>query len=265
MRGQKIYALWRGGDASTVTSSATPIWTNHQVYPSQLLYATADSTGLVYTIATSLSATTVGTSSTLALPASTITFGTQAPQANWGSPQASQVDINSGGLTYSYPFNLPPGPGGFTPPVMLTYASGSVAESHNLQAAAPWVGEGWNLSLGSISWAQENVTPGGTNRLENVWNITDATGISGQLIPPDLFLPEILFIPHPPIFLHPISGIRLRRAMRKSTSLLTIAVILAGGSILLTASLKSLAVPLMRSIPTSIVRGIKSSGAGIWI
>ncbi len=68
----------------------------------------------------------------------------------------------------------------------LTYSSGSVDESHNLQAGAPWVGEGWNLSMGSISWSQENVTPGGTNHIENVWNFNDPNGISGQLIPPNL-------------------------------------------------------------------------------
>lgn len=30
------------------------------------------------------------------------------------------------------------------------------------------------------------MTPGGTNRIENVWRISDPSGISGQLIPPDL-------------------------------------------------------------------------------
>jgi RHS repeat-associated protein len=59
------------------------------------------------------------------------------------------------------------------------------------------VGEGWNLDLGSISFSQENVTPGGTNRLENVWHINDSFGISGQLIPPDLNASTTPLVPSP--------------------------------------------------------------------
>ncbi len=41
--------------------------------------------------------------------------------------------------------------------------------------------------MGSISWSQENVLAGqGQTHLENIWNINDPSGISGQLIPPDL-------------------------------------------------------------------------------
>jgi RHS repeat-associated protein len=122
----------------------------------------------------------------LAVSPSNLTFGTEAPQAVWAKPQDFQVSLNAGGLTYTYPLTLPPGPGGFVPDLNLSYSSAAVNENHNVQAAATWAGEGWNLSLGSISWAQEDVTPGGTNRMENVWTINDVNGISGQLIPPDL-------------------------------------------------------------------------------
>jgi hypothetical protein len=55
-----------------------------------------------------------------------------------------------------------------------------------VQAPASWVGEGWNLTLGSISWSQQNVTEdSGIATWENVWNINDPNGLSGQLIPPD--------------------------------------------------------------------------------
>jgi hypothetical protein len=118
--------------------------------------------------------------------ANTVGFNTQAPQATWGKPTDFQVGLNSGGLNYSYPLDLPPGPGGFQPDLSLNYASGSVNENHGWQPASPWVGQGWNLDLGSISWAQENVTPNGNPTLENVWHINDGSGISGQLIPPDV-------------------------------------------------------------------------------
>src|SRR5260221_4960514 len=185
VRGQPVYAILRGGDASTLLAGAAPTTAakNQPSTASRLLLATGDTTGLVWSVSSNL---TVDTRSSFALTASTITFRTQAPQATWGNPQDFQVDLNSGGLMYTYPLDFPPAPGGFTPTMPLTYSSGAVDENHNLQSAAPWVGQGWNLSLGSISWSQENVTPGGTNRLENIWTINDPTGISGQLIPPDL-------------------------------------------------------------------------------
>jgi hypothetical protein len=64
--------------------------------------------------------------------------------------------------------SLPAGPGGFQPSLPLNYSSGSVNENHGWQSASPWVGQGWSLDLGSINWAQENVTPNGTATLENV-------------------------------------------------------------------------------------------------
>ena len=185
--GQKVYAIVRAGDPSTLLSGlpSTASLSTSQSAITQMLEATPDRTGLAYSISSNLTGTS-NASQSFALSNSSITFGTQAPQALWGTPQVSQVDLNSGGLMYTYPLNLPPGPGGFTPSLALRYTSGSVDESHNLQASAPWVGEGWNLSLGSITWNQENVTPGGTNHIENVWQINDPSGISGQLIPPNL-------------------------------------------------------------------------------
>jgi hypothetical protein len=97
-----------------------------------------------------------------------VAFNTQAPQATWGTPTMPQVGLNAGGLNYSYPLSLPAGPGGFQPSLPLNYSSGSVNENHGWQSASPWVGQGWSLDLGSINWAQENVTPNGTATLENV-------------------------------------------------------------------------------------------------
>ncbi|HVB22203.1 MAG TPA: hypothetical protein VNG51_09685, partial [Ktedonobacteraceae bacterium] len=206
IKGQEVYALWHTGDVSMLLTGLTPpkvkptLSLTQKSVPSssstsKLLPATGDATGLIWSIASNLSSDMhVHT----ALSSSTITFGTQAPQANWGSPQDFQVDLNAGGLSYTYPLVIPPGPGGFAPPLNLTYSSGSVNESHNLQAAAPWVGEGWNLSLGSVSWSEENVTLGGTNQLESIWSISDPTGISGQLIPPDVNASTVSpYVPNP--------------------------------------------------------------------
>ena len=193
VRGQVIYALWRPSDASTLMSGFPPafsssITTSPHSSPtptpgpaatmtpaatprptaspspvpppsppaSQLLVASGDKTGLVWSVSTALSphARTADPNTFTALPASTVSFNTQAPQALWGTPTDFQVDLNSGGLMmYRYPLDLPPGPGGLDPNLTLAYNSGAVDESHNLQAAAPWVGEGWNLDLGSISFS----------------------------------------------------------------------------------------------------------------
>ena len=181
--GQQVYAILHDGNPALLPGAA-PTAASQPATTSRLLVASPDASGLIYRVSTNLT-TGAGLSSSLTPAASSVTFGTQAPQALWGTPQTSQVDLNSGGLSYTYPLALPPGPGGLLPALALTYSSGAVNESHNLQATAPWVGEGWNLSLGSISWSQENVTPGGTNHLENVWQFNDPGGISGQLIPPN--------------------------------------------------------------------------------
>jgi hypothetical protein len=94
-----------------------------------------------------------------------VAFGTSAPQATWGTPTDVQV-----GLNYSYPSGL----GGLQPSLALNYSSGSVDENHGWQSASPWVGQGWSLDLGSVSWSQENVTPNGSPTLENVWHISDS-------------------------------------------------------------------------------------------
>lgn len=77
------------------------------------------------------------------------------------------------------------------PNITLAYNSGAVSEQHSPQGAAGWVGEGWSMSLGSISWAEHNVWPtcAGTscyNTWQGTWNLTDPFGTSTELIPPNL-------------------------------------------------------------------------------
>ncbi|MDQ2714974.1 MAG: hypothetical protein M3Z08_08715 [Chloroflexota bacterium] len=187
LQGQTVYAFWDGSQSAPATTGNSGTSGQGGQKPTSLK-TSADPARTSWSVSTTLSnavSTHLQAQATLpALANSSVTFGTAAPQASWGTPTDFQVGLNAGGLSYNYPLDLPPGPGGLTPPVSLNYNSGSVNESHNVQAAATWVGEGWSLGLGSISWSTRNVTPGGTNRIENVWTINDPSGISGQLIPP---------------------------------------------------------------------------------
>ncbi len=208
VQGQAVYTIW-----NAVLGSATPpvIPTPHtQTATGQgglsgimplastnerptLTSATSSPNGLDWSVQSSFapasgsspSANASSTSPAAAAPASSIAFNTQAPQATWGTPTETQVALNAGGLSYTYPLTLPPGPGSFQPPLSLAYSSGSVNENHGWQSASPWVGQGWSLDMGEISWAQENVTPNGTAEIENVWHISDPSGLGGQSIPPD--------------------------------------------------------------------------------
>ncbi len=117
-----------------------------------------------------------------------VSFDTDAPVAAFGAPDPFTVDLNAGALTMSLPLDLPPGPGGFTPPVSLAYSSAGVSEQHGIQAGASWVGEGWNVSLGSISWSEQDVTAGCNcaANWENKWELSDPFGTSAELIPPNI-------------------------------------------------------------------------------
>ena len=75
-----------------------------------------------------------------AVSSSTVTFSTQTPEASWGTPSDFQVGMNSGSISYSYPFSIPTG--GLVPPLSMSYSSKSVNGSYNPQATSPWLGEG---------------------------------------------------------------------------------------------------------------------------
>lgn len=124
-------------------------------------------------------------------PSTSLAWNGDAPIASFGKPDPFATDLSSGSLTSSYPMTMPAGPGDLTPPVDLTYSSESVNEQHSYSSAASWVGEGWNLSLGEITWNQHNVVAGctpqpgcGTN-WQNQWFLNDAYGTSSELIPPN--------------------------------------------------------------------------------
>jgi hypothetical protein len=126
----------------------------------------------------------------LSSPINSVSWNTDAPVATFGKPDPFTVDLNAGSLAASYPIDVPSGPGGLTPPVVLSYSSADNSEQHNMQAAAPWVGEGWNLSMGEIDWAERNVTADCISTCgstwENSWQLSDPFGTSATLIPPNI-------------------------------------------------------------------------------
>ena len=120
--GQTVYALWtavQGAPTPPAIPSSTsdtgkltgfvPPAMPHQ--SSTLLYAQGSNQNMDWSIQSSFG-TAQGThqmasnsdkadrtDGVLAMQASTVGFNTQAPQASWGKPTDSQVDLNSGGLT----------------------------------------------------------------------------------------------------------------------------------------------------------------------
>ena len=123
----------------------------------------------------------------LSSPSGSVSWGTDSPVATFGKPDPFEVQLSGGSLTSGYPLDLPKGPGGFTPPVSLVYNSAGVSDQHNAQGAAGWVGEGWNVSLGAISWAEHNVLSGdGSSQWEDNWQLNDAFGTSAEIVPPNV-------------------------------------------------------------------------------
>ncbi|GCE13576.1 RHS repeat-associated core domain-containing protein [Tengunoibacter tsumagoiensis] len=129
----------------------------------------------------------------ISTPSSSMSWQSDVSIGTFGKPDPFNVDLNAGSLTAGLSIDVPAGPGGLTPPVNLNYSSESVNGQHNLTGAAGWVGEGWDLSLGSITWSEHNVYAGcnttacgGGVNWENVWQLSDPFGTSSELIPPNL-------------------------------------------------------------------------------
>ncbi len=129
----------------------------------------------------------------ISTPSTSLTWQSDVSIGTFGKPDPFNVDLSAGGLTSQLPIDVPAGPGGLTPPVSLSYSSEGVNNQHNPTGAAGWVGEGWNLSMGSINWAEHNVYAGctttacgGSANWENTWELSDPYGTSSELIPPNI-------------------------------------------------------------------------------
>nr|MBA2395757.1 hypothetical protein [Ktedonobacteraceae bacterium] len=121
------------------------------------------------------SSTLTASVSTLAIAAATVSGGTEPIQAP-PKPRFASVQGNGGQISYSYPFTVAPGPQGVTPQLQLSYSSGTTNARHEPTTPAGNTGDGWTLSLGSISAEQY---PDGT-----IWySLSGIGGVSDRLIP----------------------------------------------------------------------------------
>ena len=129
---------------------------------------------------------TLSTTASIAGPTASVSFDTVAPVAAFGGPDRFETNLSAGSLTLGYPLTLPSGPGGLTPPLTMTYDSAAVSDQHNPAAAASWVGEGWNLTLGRISWEERDTALGCCPNPDwnDTWQLVDAFGTRAELIPP---------------------------------------------------------------------------------
>jgi RHS repeat-associated protein len=86
------------------------------------------------------------------------------------------VGVQGGTADLSIPIEVPPGPGGLTPDLALSYDSGRLWEMRTYSTAASWAGMGWELSTGSI---QLSTSSDGLH----VRAFLDLNGLSGELMP----------------------------------------------------------------------------------
>lgn len=128
---------------------------------------------------------TITAIASLASPMTAASFGSNSTSvATFGKPHPFEASLSGGALTASYPLDLPAGPKGVVPPLALAYNSAGVNDQHNAQGAAGWVGEGWNLSMGAISWAEHYVADAGGTNWQDSWQLSDPYGTGVDLIPP---------------------------------------------------------------------------------
>ncbi len=128
---------------------------------------------------------------TISTPSTSMSWNTTSPIAYFGKPDLFNADLSAGSLAASLPIDVPAGPGGLTPPISLAYSSAAVSENQSVQAAAGWVGEGWNLAPGSINWSERDGTAGCVANqtcypvMESQWQLSDPYGTGSELIPPN--------------------------------------------------------------------------------
>jgi RHS repeat-associated protein len=128
---------------------------------------------------------TIAASVSMATPLSVASFGTNSSSvATFGKPQPFEADLGGSALTSTYPLDLQGGPAGFAPPLALAYNSAGVSDQHNAQGGVGWVGEGWNLSMGAISWGEHYVADAGGTNWQDSWQLSDPYGTGVDLIPP---------------------------------------------------------------------------------
>ncbi|MGB8346061.1 MAG: RHS repeat-associated core domain-containing protein, partial [Ktedonobacteraceae bacterium] len=116
----------------------------------------------------------------LSLPVGPFDMGGGDP--NNASPVISHlasVEGNAGQFSYSYPLAVVPGSGGFAPDLSLQYSSEEPNNRTNRLSAAGDEGDGWSLTLGSIT---KDVYPNGSKDHTDWYFINDVGNVSDRLV-----------------------------------------------------------------------------------
>ena len=96
------------------------------------------------------------------------------------TPLFASTQGNSGALTYSYPIETPPGPAGFGPKLTLAYSSDTTNERDSIVAPANNVGDGWALTMSSIS---ASAYPAGSASTVPIWYfLNNVANVSDRLV-----------------------------------------------------------------------------------
>lgn len=107
--------------------------------------------------------------------------GTGAP-TNQAPPKPllATVQPNTGQLSYAYPITVAPGPTGTAPTVQLVYSSEATNQRYEPSSPADSPGEGWGVSLGSISMIKY---PAGSTLSGTWYFLSGVDNVSDRLIP----------------------------------------------------------------------------------
>lgn len=85
-----------------------------------------------------------------------VAAATRSAVGNWGATSLApsstwQVSPQTGDFAWSYPFSVPPAPGGLGPDLALSYSSGSVdGRTSGSNNQSSWIGDGWDFSSGFL-------------------------------------------------------------------------------------------------------------------
>jgi RHS repeat-associated protein len=123
-----------------------------------------------------------------------------AQSASW------QAGGSAGAFSWSYPIEVPPVPGGLTPPVSVGYSSAAVdGQTANDNVQPGWLGEGFSLDPGFIERRYRpcaldtTIAPTWVDGADQCWRMANATlswgGHAGELIPDDATDPPNTVMP----------------------------------------------------------------------
>ncbi|HVB21445.1 MAG TPA: RHS repeat-associated core domain-containing protein [Ktedonobacteraceae bacterium] len=96
-------------------------------------------------------------------------------------PNLASVQGNAGQISYSYPIEVPAGPDGFGPNLSLNYSSEIVNERHSFTQPGNSIGDGWSLSLGSITADVHD--PNSDGGALTWYNLSGVDNVSDRLVP----------------------------------------------------------------------------------